>query len=361
MITDLTIIGNKITINSNKDNILTDEAVPVFPVGYKLIVNGLKINNGILDLDYTVKSSTPIPDSATLKSIVKIYVNDQINTDIKDIKDTYGAIEYWDVSKITDMSYLFDYTTIQTYSFNQDISRWDVSNVIDMTFMFNNTTFNQDISRWNVSKVNHMSFMFNNNLVFNQDLSGWNTINVTDMNRMLTGTIIENQPRYYPKVPIGVTTWPFNKKPITSDAIKPYIKAFYIDPDNIEDSIYGAIEYWDVSKITDMTGLLRAYDNEGALFNQDISRWDVSNVTNMNSMFSQVRYFNQDISSWDVSKVVSMNQLFQGATVFNQNLYGWDVSGVTTATTFGTNSAICSTESNLPRFVNGVTDSCAPL
>ena len=56
MITDLTIIGNKITINSNKDDILTtgDESQPKFPTGVKLTVHSIKINNGIFDLDYTV-------------------------------------------------------------------------------------------------------------------------------------------------------------------------------------------------------------------------------------------------------------------------------------------------------------------
>lgn len=55
MITDLTIIGNKITINSNKDDILTaDDSTPSFPDGVKLTVHNIKINNGTFDLDYTV-------------------------------------------------------------------------------------------------------------------------------------------------------------------------------------------------------------------------------------------------------------------------------------------------------------------
>jgi hypothetical protein len=54
MITDLTIIGNKIIINSNKDDILTTDGPDSFPPGVKLTVNSIKINNGIFDLDYTV-------------------------------------------------------------------------------------------------------------------------------------------------------------------------------------------------------------------------------------------------------------------------------------------------------------------
>ena len=39
----------------------------------------------------------------------------------------------------------------------------------------------------------------------------------------------------------------------------------------------GAIETWDVSEVTDMSGLFQ----QDALFNRNISAWDTSNVTNM--------------------------------------------------------------------------------
>ena len=37
---------------------------------------------------------------------------------------------------------------------------WDVSNVTDMSFMFCDSEFNGDISNWNVSNVTDMSYMF---------------------------------------------------------------------------------------------------------------------------------------------------------------------------------------------------------
>ena len=46
---------------------------------------------------------------------------------------------------------------------------------------------------------------------------------------------------------------------------------------------------WDVSKVTDMSGLFWGHEN----FDENISNWDVSNVTNMNSMF--IGCFNKDL------------------------------------------------------------------
>ena len=82
-----------------------------------------------------------------------------------------------DVSKITDMSNLFEGTV-----FNGDISNWDVSNVTNMNAMFYNCLeFNQDISVWDVSNVTNMRSMFLNCKAFNQDISSWDVSNVTNM------------------------------------------------------------------------------------------------------------------------------------------------------------------------------------
>ena len=85
----------------------------------------------------------------------------------------------------------------------------------------------------------------------------------------------------------------------------------------------GNISSWDVSKVTNMSDMFYANQN----FNKDISNWDVSKVTDMSGMFKG-NPFNQDISNWDVSKVTNMSIMF-GYTNFNQDISNWDVSKVT--------------------------------
>jgi len=89
-------------------------------------------------------------------------------------------------------------------------------------------------------------------------------------------------------------------------------------------SEYGAMKYWDVSQVTDMTVAFKnKYD-----FNGDISSWDVSKVTNMSFMFMGASSFNQDIGSWDVISVTDMNYMFAIATAFNQDISGWCVTSI---------------------------------
>jgi len=180
----------------------------------------------------------------------------------------YGHISNWDVSNVTDMSYLFSigdsemdckYRT-EWYKwgndlfhsctqFNEDISSWDVSNVKNMNNMFAATgsqmSFNQPIGIWDVSNVKDMSSMFFGAESFNQDIGSWNVSNVTDMSEMFNGA--------------------------TS-------------------------------------------------FNQDIGNWDVSNVTDMDGMFMEAKSFNQNIGNWNVIKTEIKN-LEKGSkcTVFLTN------------------------------------------
>ena len=70
---------------------------------------------------------TLITTKAELKTAVGEY-----NANVTAAEDTYGPINNWDVSGITDMSYLFD----KLGNFNADISSWNTSSVTTMVNMF---------------------------------------------------------------------------------------------------------------------------------------------------------------------------------------------------------------------------------
>jgi surface protein len=96
---------------------------------------------------------------------------------------SYGSIDKWDVSGVTNFQSTFQFST-----FNQYIGSWNVSKATTMSSMFSQNGFNQDISNWNVSKVTDFSSMFYTNQGFNQPIGKWNTSSATSMNAMFYGS-----------------------------------------------------------------------------------------------------------------------------------------------------------------------------
>tara|TARA_B110000971_G_scaffold45539_1_gene45547 strand:+ start:2782 stop:4884 length:2103 start_codon:yes stop_codon:yes gene_type:complete len=126
----------------------------------------------------------PIPADGFSDIVTKYYSEDKNN-----IIDSYGDIEYWDVSSVTNMDNMPVNPT-----FNKDISRWDVSNVTNMHGMFwYSNSFNQDISGWNVDSVTNMNYMFSDATRFNQNISSWDVSSVTSMSGMFSGATSFNQ------------------------------------------------------------------------------------------------------------------------------------------------------------------------
>ena len=203
------------------------------------------------------------------------------------------GIESWEVSNVTDMSWMFMLT-----NFNQNIGNWDVSNVTDMSMMFYDGAFNQDIGNWDVSNVRSMRYMFTNT-PFNQDIGSWDVSSVEDM------------------------SWIFE-----------YTDNFNQDIGN-----------WDVSSVKTMEGMFWGT----TAFNQNIGDWDVSNVADMSGMFEAADAFNQDIENWDVSNVTDMRIMFSQASSFsNHDLSGWDVHNVTNHEDFLKNAGSGNIEPNWP-------------
>ena len=218
-------------------------------------------------------------------------------------------ITSWNVSSVTDMSYMFNNNTTfnnggvalnwgaktsnvtnmyymfnGATAFNSDISSWIFGNV-DMTGMFGDASaFNANISGWNESNVTNMRFMFNNAIAFNRNITSWNVSNVIDMNNMFSGATQFNNG--------GVAlTWGANT--------------------------------------SNVTNMKRMFLNATA-FNQDISSWDVSRVTDMQEMFQNDTIFDYDIRYWIVGSGTTLTDMFNGATAFQDAFYpttpGYDVA-----------------------------------
>ena len=267
--------------------------------------------------------------TAELQTAVNLWVSDNATA-----LATYGEINTWGVSLITDMRYMFDGAT----SFNQDISSWDVSSVTNMSYMFRSaTSFNQDISDWNVSSVTNMESMFQFATGFNQDISDWDVSNVIVMNYMFqffpVGSSISdlNKCLIHTSFSDQNDLWPYDWSDLCfvyefqmNDELQTAVDLWFSDRATAL-STYGFIRYWDVSQITSMYELFK----DKTTFNDDISSWDVSSVTTMQSMFYNAPSFNDDISSWDVSSVTTMQSMFYNADSFNGDISGWNVSNVT--------------------------------
>jgi len=99
-------------------------------------------------------------------------------------------ISEWDVSRVTDMSDLFQFCK----NFNGDISGWDTSNATTFNSMFYRATaFNQPLGSWNTEKVTTLYEMFNGATAFNQPLGSWNTEKATTFGYMFDNATAFNQ------------------------------------------------------------------------------------------------------------------------------------------------------------------------
>jgi hypothetical protein len=82
---------------------------------------------------------------------------------------------------------------------------------------------------------------------------------------------------------------------------------------------YGVMNCWDVSKVTDMSGLF----SNIIPFDEDISCWDTSKVRNMSKMFFNAQSFNHDLGRWNVSEVGDFSEMFTNAKTFHKPLSRW--------------------------------------
>ena len=142
---------------------------------------------------YSISLPFTPADKQELKYALNVFVCDK-----KSAIETYGNIDTWITTNVTDMSYLFTGLN-QIYTFNNIddiISNWDTSNVTNMCGFFTATNrFNQPLF-WNTSNVKDMSFLFCQCEQFNQTLH-WDTSSVQNMRMMFFYCQKFNMPLYF--------------------------------------------------------------------------------------------------------------------------------------------------------------------
>merc|ERR1719461_1886812 len=301
------------------------------------------------------------------------------------------GLDNWDTSSVTTMKWV----AYQNKFFKgTGIGNWDVSNVENFrSAFFMAPSFNADLSRWDVSKATDMKNMFGGIATwstsgFSSDLSGWRPpaganlqsfLNYArcfrgpmwpghsvDMSTAGTRTSGCPEPVLLPAAPISLptprpTADPTAPQPTADPTAEPsadptaeptrapVIPGYKFTSNNelrravIEwcggnratnaIPVYGMLNTWDVSEITDMNNLFQNPQCKNTFTGvgiEDISNWDVSSVTNMFNLFYGTNRFVGDLSSWDVSSVTNMNGIFEQSKYEGLGLDNWDTSSVTT-------------------------------
>ena len=217
---------------------------------------------------------------------------------------TYGQINTWDVSGLTDFSQIF----FSNSTFDSDISSWDVSNATNMSGMFSGaSSFNQDISSWDVSNVTNMVSMFLGG-IFNQRIDNWDVSSVEFMTSMFGLNTVYNQP---------LNAWTLTSLTNTSDMFRG------------ASSFSRNVNGWSMNLVTDTSGMFKDATN----YNQNMNFWDVSNVTDMSGMLENATSFNRDIGGWKPNSLTNATDMFNGATAFSTTNYdllliGWSAESI---------------------------------
>lgn len=214
-----------------------------------------------------------------------------------------GNGKNFDVSNVTDMSYLFKDSSLAVDFFYVNVNDptsligWDVSKVTNMEGMFEGCTGIENLNGmrdWNVSKVTNMKNMFEGCTYLDNisGLSGWakKVGSVTDMSGMFEGCT------FIVKLD-GLANWNVGSVTNMSNMFKGKGTKILDSKSNEgkDEFVYGSDSLTDISalsgwakkvgNVTNMSGMFEGRTSLKSL--KGLEDWDVSNVTNMSGMFSQ--------------------------------------------------------------------------
>ncbi|MQS96637.1 BspA family leucine-rich repeat surface protein [Companilactobacillus halodurans] len=233
-------------------------------------------------------------------NISSLFYNDSAITEIK-------GLDTWDTSKVENMAQTFSGTRLTQLA----IENWNTSNVTDMSYLFYNCTklTSLDLSAWDTSKVTTMQYMFAVSLAANENvlkgLDKFDTSNVTDMSGMFSNTGFKT---------LDLSS--FNTSKVTN------MGNMFSNNKNYLTKIIGN---FDTSNVKEMQSLFNNTDvQDFSDFN--IAEWDVENVTNLSTAFGNSDYEKLDIlKNWNPKKCTNFKSMFEK----DDNLQALDLSNWT--------------------------------
>jgi len=190
----------KVATGSFEDNDYTIHADPNYDYDYNVTVDGDVYTSQKGDLTLSFPSVGGMMHTIIITGDFPVIKNTDTNPievvqwgtgKWQSMEDPFGSVSYLtvtasdnpDLSEVESMSHMFD--SAQVLTFTHSINDWNVSNVTDMSYLFHGAKeFNQDIGDWDVSSVTNMQEMFRYAEKFNQDIGDWDVSKVNNMRSM---------------------------------------------------------------------------------------------------------------------------------------------------------------------------------
>ena len=316
------------------------------------------------------------PDLSNVTSLYSMFGSTNYKTDIGTgwFEDTNDNLEHWDVSTITNMSYMFrnpdPIATKESEAENLlKCGNWDVSNVTNFMYFMGgysgsvrgswSVQLNIDMEKWDTSSATNMSYMFWNHGKTKTGIENFITDNVTNFQHFYGGGTWDANT----KMVNDILRWNVsnledfsNMSLSVGDDVEQFNANFPSNwklSDNVEKNLnfyqfcgghymrIGAGPY----RLTDLDAFATKTINEDWYGGSSYTAWDMTNASNINNFGGstfrgtppQGQFRNYNISTWNISsKCTSFNNLFvAGRAVnslsnpFDQDLSGWDVTGIT--------------------------------
>ncbi|WP_258004153.1 BspA family leucine-rich repeat surface protein [Gardnerella vaginalis] len=247
----------------------------------------------------------------------------------------------FDVSNVTDMSYLFkdsslavDFFYVNFYDPTSLIG-WDVSKVTNMEGMFEGCARLQNpkgMRDWNVSNVTNMKNMFEGctGLENLSGLENWDVSNVRSMSGMFA-SVIRNQDQHDA---LDINGYAGEMAIASVEPLRKWNVGNVINMNRMFEGCtsitdFTGLEGWDTKNVEEMIGMFEYCKSMSSLV--FLEKWNVSNVKDMMVMFALCYKIKntEGLENWNVSNVKKMDGMFAYCSKLNSisGLSNWNTTG----------------------------------